>query len=506
MKGDTVVLDYLVMVLYVVIILGVGYWGMRRSKSKSDYLVAGRRLGGFMYSGAMSAIVLGGASTVGGIGLGWEFGLSGAWLVTAIGLGILLLSAFLAKRIVKLKVYTVTEMLDLRYGGDNGLFSGIVMFLYTLMLTVTSTLAYATIFHVLFGISNTWGVIIGGTIVAIYSIMGGMWSITMTDVVQFVIKTIGIFLLLLPIALIQASEQSGGWSGMRERLGDSFFSPWSIGGMTIVTYIIVYTLGLLIGQDIWQRVVTARNARVAKWGGLSSGVYCLLYAFAGALIGMAARVLFPELDNRNDAFALITQELLPPGVRGIVLAAALSAMMSTASGALIASATVFTTNLLPKVKRVFGIRPAPVQTVDGHVASDNLWPYRITVFVLAAITMFISTLVTDVVGALTIAYNILVGGLLVAIVGGLFWKRGTRAGAVSSMIVGAVVVIASMFIWGMLANEPIYFSLAASLITYVVVSLATKPTDKAILGEWTHRLSLDDKTNVNEVVYDEVKQ
>ncbi|GAA1595517.1 sodium:solute symporter family transporter [Leucobacter chromiireducens] len=500
------VLDYIVIAAYLIGILGVGYWGMRRSKSKSDYLVAGRRLGGFMYSGAMSAIVLGGASTVGGIGLGWEYGISGAWLVTAIGLGILLLSAFLAKRIVKLKVTTVTEMLDLRYGGSNGLISGIVMFLYTLMLTVTSTLAYATIFHVLFGISNLWGVIIGGSIVAVYSIMGGMWSITMTDVVQFVIKTIGMFLLLLPIALISASEEAGGWDGIRERLGDSFFSPWSIGGMTIVTYIIVYTLGLLIGQDIWQRVVTARTPRVAKWGGITSGVYCLLYAFAGALIGMAARVLFPEMDNRNDAFAFMAQEMLPPGVRGIVLAAALSAMMSTASGALIASATVFTTDLFPAIRRLFGMKSQQVEVHDGHVGGESLTGYRVTIFVLAGITMFISTLVTDVVAALTIAYDILVGGLLVAIVGGLFWKRGTRAGALASMLVGAAVVIVSMSIWGILANEPIYFSLLASLVTYVVVSLLTKPTPAPIIDEWTHRLSLDDRTAVNDVVYDEVQR
>nr|WP_233613669.1 sodium:solute symporter [Leucobacter edaphi] len=486
--------------VYLLGILGVGYWGMRRTKSKSDYLVAGRRLGGFMYSGAMSAIVLGGASTVGGIGLGWQYGLSGAWLVVAIGLGILVLSAFLAKRIVKLKVYTVTEMLDLRYGGKNGLISGIVMFLYTLMLTVTSTLAYATIFHVLFGLSNVWGVVIGGTIVAIYSIMGGMWSITMTDVVQFVIKSIGMFVLLLPIAVTQA----GGFSGMRERLADSFYSPWSIGGMTIVTYIIVYTLGLLIGQDIWQRVVTARTPRVAKWGGISSGIYCLLYAIAGAVIGMAARVLFPDLENRNDAFAFMAQEMLPPGVRGLVLAAALSAMMSTASGSLIASATVFTTDLLPSIKRAFGIKGKEAVLHDGHVGGDNLWSYRITIFALSAITMIIASVVTDVVAALTVAYDILVGGLLVAIVGGLFWKRGTRVGALASMLVGTIVVVISMFIWGVLANEPIYFSLLASLITYVAVSLATKPTPAPVLEEWNTRLSLDDRTAVNDVVYDEV--
>lgn len=500
------VLDYIIMAAYLVGIIGVGYWGMKRSKSKSDYLVAGRRLGGFMYSGAMSAIVLGGASTVGGIGLGWEYGISGAWLVTCISLGILILSAILAKRIVKLKVTTVTEMLDLRYEGSNGLISGIVMFLYTLMLTVTSTLAYATIFHVLFGISNFWGVIIGGSIVAIYSIMGGMWSITMTDVAQFVIQTVGMFLLLLPIALMTASGEAGGWTGIRERLGDSFFSPWSIGGMTIVTYVIVYTLGLLIGQDIWQRVVTARTPRVAKWSGITSGIYCLLYAFAGALIGMAARVLFPDMPNRDDAFAFIAQEILPPGVRGIVLAAALSAMMSTASGALIASATVFTSDLMPNIRRVLKLRPKQTKIEDGHVAGDILGSYRITIFILAGITMFIATLVSDVVAALTIAYDILVGGLLVAIVGGLFWKRGTRAGALASMLTGTVTVIISMFVWGILANEPIYYSLLASLITYIVVSLCTKPVASHVLDEWTHRLSLDDRTAVNDVIYTDVER
>ena len=141
-------LNLIVIGIYMAVMIGIGFYSKRRATSEADFLVAGRRLGPVLYAGTMGALVMGGGATVGGIGLGWEFGLSGAWLVTAIGLGILLLSAFLAKRIVKLKVYTVTEMLDLRYGGDNGLISGIVMFLYTLMLTVTSTLAYATIFQV----------------------------------------------------------------------------------------------------------------------------------------------------------------------------------------------------------------------------------------------------------------------------------------------------------------------------------------------------------------------
>ena len=89
----------------------------------------------------------------------------------------------------------------------------------------------------------------------------------------------------------------------------------------------------------------------------------------------------------------------------------------------------------------------------------------------------------DVVAALTVAYNILVGGLLVAIIGGLVWKRGTRIGAMVSMAVGALTAIGFMVFVDVYANEAIYYSLGASLVTYVVVSLATPPTDTGRAGE-----------------------
>jgi hypothetical protein len=79
--------DYTVIVVYLAGMLAMGWWGMRRAKSKSEFLVAGRRLGPAMYSGTMAAIVLGGASTIGGVGLGYQYGLSGAWMVFTIGLG-----------------------------------------------------------------------------------------------------------------------------------------------------------------------------------------------------------------------------------------------------------------------------------------------------------------------------------------------------------------------------------------------------------------------------------
>ena len=89
---------------------------------------------------------------------------------------------------------------------------------------------------------------------------------------------------------------------------------------------------------------------------------------------------------------------------------------------------------------------------------------------------------------MTIAYDILVGGLMVAILGGLLWRRGTGAGAAASMLVGSVVTLASMPIFGVLANEPIYYGLASSLVVYVAVSLLTKPTSSEVMNAWDTRL------------------
>ncbi|MGV9878210.1 sodium:solute symporter [Streptomyces sp. NPDC003006] len=474
--------DYTVIVVYLAGMLAMGWWGMRRAKSKSEFLVAGRRLGPWMYSGTMAAIVLGGASTIGGVGLGYQYGLSGAWMVVTIGLGILALSVFFSARIARLKVYTVSEMLDLRYGGRAGIISGVVMWAYTLMLAVTSTIAYATIFDVIFDMNRTLAIILGGSIVVAYSTLGGMWSITLTDMVQFVVKTIGVLLLLLPIAVVKA----GGFSEMRAKLPTEYFDPLGIGGETIFTYVLVYTFGMLIGQDIWQRVFTARSDKVARYGGTVAGTYCLVYAVAGAVIGTAAKVMYPKLPSADAAFATIVKDELPMGVRGLVLAAALAAVMSTSSGALIACATVANNDIWARLR---GAVKTGDSDGDGDEPHDEVKGNRVFILVMGVGVILIAIVLNDVVEALTVAYNLLVGGLLVPILGGLLWRRGTAPGALAAVTAGGLSVIGLMWGYGILANEPVYYGLSISLAVYVVVSLATRPTDAAVLAAWRERLA-----------------
>ena len=142
------VLDIIVVLIYLAAMVAVGWIGMRRARTTEDYLVAGRRLGPGFYMGTLSAVVLGGASTIGTAALGYRFGISGMWLVVMLGLGIIVLSAFLAGPLTRLGVYTVSQMLELRYQASARLITGVLMSIYALMIAVTSTIAIGSMYSV----------------------------------------------------------------------------------------------------------------------------------------------------------------------------------------------------------------------------------------------------------------------------------------------------------------------------------------------------------------------
>jgi solute:Na+ symporter, SSS family len=462
--------DVVVIVLYFVLILGAGYWGLRRARTADDFLVAGRRLGPFMYTGALSAVVLGGASTIGGVQLGYENGISGMWLVVMIGLGVIALGVLVSTRLSRLGLYTVAEMLQLRYGNATRLLSAVIISAYALMIAVTSTIAIGTVIDVVIGLQPTLAILLSGGVVVVYTIAGGMWSITLTDVAQFVIMTVGIFLALLPVVVFQA----GGLDGMAAALPASYFDIGAIGGQTIFTYFLLFFFGLMIGQDIWQRVFTARNPSVARWGSVAAGVYCLLYGVAGALVGTAAKVLLPDLQETGNAFAVVTTDVLPIGVSGLVLAAAMAAVMSTASAGLIASSTILAND-------VYG-----GFVVRGEY--DRVRVNRIAMLLVGVAMLTTSVAVSDVVGALTVAYDLLTGALFVPIVGALFWPRATTMGALASIAVSSVVVVVLLVTQGLLSNDPIIYGMLTSLVVFVVVSLLTRPMPADDRDRWERRL------------------
>lgn len=450
-------LDIGVVLLYASAMLLLGWFGMRRAKTREDYLVAGRNLGPGFYLGTMAATVLGGASTIGTVRLGYVYGLSGFWLCASLGLGIIGISLFLAKPLLKLKIYTVTQVLERRYNPTARHASAAIMLVYALMIGATSTIAIGTVMQVLFGLPFWLSILLGGGVVVLYSTIGGMWSLTLTDIVQFLIMTIGLVFLLLPMSIGDA----GGWDALVAKLPQSYFSLTAIGWDTIITYFLIYFLGIFIGQDIWQRVFTARSAKVAKLAGSAAGLYCVLYGLAAALIGMAAKVLLPDLENVNNAFASIVQLSLPDGIRGLVIAAALAALMSTASAGLLAASTTAAQDLWPLLTGRKG---------EEGSANEN----RMFTLLLGIVVLAIALVVSDVISALTLAYNLLVGGMFIPLLGAIYWKRASTLGAIASMLLGSLTAAFFMYSDGLDANTPIYYSLTVGALSFVLISLLSR--------------------------------
>ena len=168
----------------------------------------------------------------------------------------------------------------------------------------------------------------------------------------------------------------------------------------------------------------------------------------------------PDLANVNTAFTEIVQISLPSGIRGLVIAAALAALMSTASAGLLAASTTAVEDLYPLCTK----KPR-----HAHSARAN----RVATFGLGLIVLAIALLVNDVINALTLAYNLLVGGMLVPLVGAVYWRRATTAGAISSMLIGSLTAVLLMIKDGLEANTPIYYSLIAGLLVFVIVSLCS---------------------------------
>ena len=401
--------------------------------------------------------MLGGASTVGGVKLGYLYGISGMWLVFMFGLGILVLSAVLVPRILHLNLYTVPELLERRYSASARIAGGVVMVAYDFMVAVTATIAVGSVMEVIVGIPRTQAILLSSAVMVAYSVFGGMWSLTVTDIVQFVIKTVGILFILLPAAIIHA----GGFGTMAERLPAGFFSLTHIGGAKILSFFVLYFFGIILGQDVWQRVFTAKNLKVARNGGIAVGLYCLIYALAGALIGSAGRVFLPQLADPDSAFAYIVNAVLPAGLRGLVLAASLAAMMSTASACLLASSTVLLEDVYLRLR--------------GSGSTGSVTQSRVVTLAFGVLMTVVASRTTDVIAAVTVAYDLLVGALLVPVVGAMVWRGGSGAGALTSIAVSGVAVVVLLATQGIDSDMPIFGGLGLSLVTYVVVSLISGP-------------------------------
>lgn len=449
------ILDTFVLLLYFGVLMIIGIIGVKKAKSEKDFVLAGSRLGYYSHVGCLAAVIIGGAATMGSTTLGYNFGVSGLWFVSMMGFGIAALGLFVVNKIGGYEVFTISQLLGKRFGEGTQLISAIVTAIYTLMVVVTQVIGMGNVIHVLLGWSLIPSMIIGGGIVLFYTILGGMWSITLTDIIQFIVMTIGVFFIMFPFSV----NSVGGLTSLFSSVPEAHLSLTNIGWDRIFQYFLLYFFGLMVSQDIWQRVFTARNQKVAKRSAISAGLYSVLYGLVLSIVGMCALVLLPNLGDSQAAFTSLALEILPPGLLGLVLASVCSALMSNASGAIFASATLITNDIIK------------VYVKKDMTDKDIINTSRIVILGLGVLAIIFSVWIQNILVALDMAYAILSGAIFVPLIIGLYWKRVTSKAAFYSIIASSLVIFISFIIFGITSTLPIIYGLITGLVVIVGFTL-----------------------------------
>lgn len=458
-------IDLFLIITYVLIILGSGAFGYIKAKDQEDYLVAGRKLPLPVYIACLSTVVIGGGATFGAATQGFDVGLSAMWMVTMFGVGIIALGFLLSTKLSNLRILTLSQMLEIRYNKYASLISAIISSFYIIMVAVTNTIALGVAFSVIMGWSLEFSIFVAGALALSYTMLGGMTSLAITDTIQFTLMTITIFFILLP----KGFSGVDGWSGLKASLPESYFDLFAVGYTKIFSWFILFALGLTIGQDIWQRVFSAKNAKIAKKGTIIGGIYTILWSLAMTLCGMMTLALLPSTSPQN-ALSEIVIAIVPSGFRGLVFAGVMSAFLSTIAGCMLASSTLILHDII---------------RIKQHSLAKTRW----VVIAVGAVIIMVSVFVQNVLTALDITYAILSGCIFIPVIAAFFWKKANWQGACASMGLSFLTVIGTMIYFTPSSTIPILLGISVNLITLVVVSLLTKPNDVEKMQKWEERIS-----------------
>lgn len=457
-----------IVVVYLLGMLAVGWWSARTIRDNDDFMVAGRRLGPLMLAATLAATEVGGGSSLGVSEKAYgAWGLSAAWYVLAMAITFVVL-AWVAPHLRSTMVRTVPEGLRLRYGRGNGLLGVLILILPMVGLTAIQLMASATVLSVMTGMNYSIAVFVVTAVVTAYSVMGGLWSVTITDAVQWFFIVVG-SVLVIPYAL----ELGGGWEQVTADLPSEKLSPTEgMGWKTIVSLTVMYIASFSVGQESMQRYFGARDERAARLGSIYAALFYGLYAFVPALIGVIAFGLVQhghldasmiEANGARYVLPTMAVAVLPSAVVGLLFAGLISATMSSADSNLLAAGSIFANDIYRTE-----LRP---EATDEQVLRIARW----TMVVVAVFSLGVALLdLDDMVNVLMFSFSLRAGGVFVPYVVGHFWRRATPSASAAAMVVGGgVVLLADQGIVDLFGFGSAVPAVLASLMTFIGVTVAT---------------------------------
>ena len=459
--------DLLIFVFYLLAMLGVGFFFLRRNKTTDDYFVGGRKMGSLHIGLSVVATDVGGGFSIGLGGLGFLMGISGSWLLFTGLIGAWLSGIFLIPRVYRLAsrkgFLSFPQFLSSVFNSRVAFIAGIISAISYLGFTSSQILAGAKLAASTFdSLSMETALVIMGAIAIIYTALGGLKAVIYTDTIQWIVLLTGLIFIAMPFAV----NSIGGFAVIRETLGPEFFRLDNLSWQQVVNWGFTIIPIWFIGMTLYQRIYAAKDRRTAQRGWFVAGLFEYpVMAFTGVILGMLARVavmngvISGHTVGSIDAemgLPILLKTILPVGFMGIILSVYFSAIMSTADSCLMASSGNVLTDVLRRHRSRNGLRYSQLLTL-----------------VIGILALLLALTMENVLELMLLSYAFMVSGLIVPVLAGLFTRSPDGRAAMAAMITGGTTTIALI-----LLNSPLplgldvnIFGIGASLATYTAVAL-----------------------------------
>ena len=435
------ILDLAIIIVYLLGILTVGIWVVRKQKMTSNsYFLAGRSLNWAFVGAALFASNISTIHLVGLAAAGYRDGMvqgNFEWMAAFL---LIVLGLVFAPFYFKNKISTLPEFLERRYSGASRTFLAFLAIIGALFMHIGISLyAGAVVFETFFGIDKWVSIIIISVITSIYTVMGGLKAVVITETIQTVILILGAGIMAVIAVLALPDKGINSYAELKEvlrpdqmvllRSAESNPSlPWY---SIILGYPVIGLWYWCADQTIVQRVLGARSLRDAQIGPIFAGFIKILPVFIMVVPGILAYALFSDIigDNANEALPVLITQLLPTGLKGLLSAALMAALMSTIAAALNSSATLVSVDI---VKR---IRP---KTTDRQQVNIGRWT-AVAVMLLAIAWSPMIERFRSIFDAINTILSVLAPPIAVVFIWGVFWKRGTKQASLITIITGFIV-------------------------------------------------------------------
>lgn len=426
-------IDFIVLIAYFVLIALISFWTGRKSlESSENYFLSGRDIGWLAVGTSLFAANISAEHFIGLAGSGAASGLAVGqfeWLACFI---LLLLGWFFVPFYLRLGVFTMPEFLEQRYNSKCRTYLSLVSLIaYVFTKVSVAVFAGALVLREVLG-WNIWiGAIILVVTTGIYSIFGGLRAVIYTELIQaFILIGGGVVLTYIAI------DKVGGLSNLSHGVAPQFFNLWKD-----IHHPDFPWTGILFGapilgiwywctdQMIVQRTLAARNLEQARGGTILAGFLKLLPVFILVLPGIAGHILYPEVEP-NNIYATMVNKLLPPGIKGMVVAALLAALMSSLSAVYNSSSTLVVIDFYKRM------RPEATER-------ELVWAGQVSTAVLVVVGLlwipFIGVVSDQLFVYLQSVQAYISPPIAAVFLVGLLWRRANGAGALAALLVGFVL-------------------------------------------------------------------